>query len=372
MLDSFFASSSYVTPGAAVSASTARCMLVGPPQCGKTSMLFQLALNRASRGLSTLYIACGARDSVEMRPPVRPRLPGPSSDSPLHSTSGTAAGSSEDAMYRALSLIHIKYVSSWPELHEVLATLHLEEATPAAAQDLPRALLIDGLPSLFRNLVRGGGDGRGPALATAVSGPPHSTLPTPSPTKPEQQRLTMFLALALAVAAHAADYLDSPAAVARSPRPLPPDPVLLVVACSTPAPEVEMASRWLPTLLRVAPAAPSAAGGSTSGARGALFSLTQKQNGALGEEEESVCYRYAPGRTLELIGGDAASTAEEPRTPHAGRHAAGAGGSHAVCACASGGGSISGAARRGPVPFTPSSGRALVSGGGHPDVYFVT
>ena len=275
-------------------------------------------------------------------------------------------------MYRALSLIHIKYVSSWPELHEVLATLHLEEATPAAAQDLPRALLIDGLPSLFRNLVRGGGDGRGPALATAVSGPPHSTLPTPSPTKPEQQRLTMFLALALAVAAHAADYLDSPAAVARSPRPLPPDPVLLVVACSTPAPEVEMASRWLPTLLRVAPAAPSAAGGSTSGARGALFSLTQKQNGALGEEEESVCYRYAPGRTLELIGGDAASTAEEPRTPHAGRHAAGAGGSHAVCACASGGGSISGAARRGPVPFTPSSGRALVSGGGHPDVYFVT
>ena len=51
-----------------------RCLLIGPPGSGKTSLLFQHAFNRARRGLSTLYVACGPRDSLTVRPPARPRL----------------------------------------------------------------------------------------------------------------------------------------------------------------------------------------------------------------------------------------------------------------------------------------------------------
>jgi hypothetical protein len=241
--------------------STPRCLLVGPATAGTSSLLFQQAYNRARHGLSTLYVVCGEDDSFATRPPARPRSLGDASD--------------EDDVL--LARIHLKYCATWAALREVLASLHL--AAPAFAAGMPRGLIIDGLSALFA-----------PPKGTSGSGADLSQH-TPSPTKPDQQNSTMFLALALALAAHAADHLDQAAAVAaaaaappqllalpqpghaaplpppHAPSP-PPDPTLLIVACTAPAPELELADRWRLRLLRASPAGRTPCTFSLSAVRG--------------------------------------------------------------------------------------------------------
>ena len=271
----------FPSDGALPPLAVARGVLLGPLSAHTSSLLFQLAYNRARRGLSTLYIACG---DLAGRQTVRPRAL-------------CAVHQNHDAAL--LKLISIKYVTSWSELRTLLSSLHHPAAAPAFAADgLPRGLIIDDLSTLFaRRTTAGGTPSDGVSQAT------------PSPSKPEHQNTTMFLALALAMASHAVDYLDAAsaeaaaAAAATAPPPMPigsmsppppprvaasREPSLLVVACSSPAPEVELASRWLPLVLRTAPA------GRTAGA----YAL-RCCHGALGAAEAELYYRIGPtGLTL--------------------------------------------------------------------------
>ena len=260
-----------------------RCLLVGAAGTGKTSLLLQLALNRARLGLCTLFVSCGP--PLDTRPPARPRVVSESDEA------------SEDVDH-LLRRIYIKHCATWPQLRETLASLHLPAAVPSFAADgPPRGLIVDGLSALFAS--RGAAAGRNDLSQSA-----------PSPSKPEQQRTSMFLALALALAAHAADHLDaaaaaeaaaagaaaasSPVDVASTEPPAPCEPALLVVSCSAPAPEAELAGRWLPTVLRTAP----------TGRQQGTFTLRCRQ-GAPGADEAALTYRFEPGKRLERMRGPA-------------------------------------------------------------------
>jgi hypothetical protein len=296
-LESFFppthpADGGGVTPETAYS----RCLLIGPPTTGKSSLLFQYAFNRARQGLSTLYIICGARDHLLAQPPARPRV------------SAEPCTVYEDEAAHALQLIHIKHVATWSELRDVLAHLHMPEAMPEGVDVLPRGLIIDSLSSLFSPLRE--------AAATASGRGSHQ--PTPSPSRPEQQRVTMFLALALSLAAHAADFLDSvagrgtaqsaTAAVPMGSGSADPGPELttLLISCSTPAPEIEMGGRWLRTLLRVEPALSRGPG---------WYTLSSRIDG-VSADDARVVYRYTPGRRLELFRDGIGFASSESTNPH--------------------------------------------------------
>lgn len=266
-----------------------RILLVAPADAGKTSMLLQLALNRARRGLSSLLVSCGPADGLALHLPARPRL---SSAAPSDTTASSAARAGLDSEEsKLLRLVHIKYVATWPELQQVLASIHLPEARPAAADSLPHSLLIDGLSSLFTSRFE------------AAAGGPGSQAVTPSPSKPEQQSATMFLALALAMAAHAADHLDSVLASGAHARATAgtttanpasaAEPALLVVACSRRhAPEPELAARWLPTLLQAAPA--------SSPREGRQFVVTCRRT--CSTRDEGYCrYVHEPATELKLL-----------------------------------------------------------------------
>ena len=67
------------------------------------------------------------------------------------------------------------------------------------------------------------------------------------------------------------------------------EPALLVVACSSPAPEVELAARWLPMVVRAAPT------GRTAG----TYALRCSQ-GALGAVEDELYYRVGPNGITRL------------------------------------------------------------------------
>jgi hypothetical protein len=223
------------TGDAALATPPARCLLVGPPVCGVSSLLFQHALNRARNGLTTLVILCGP---PEPRPPAKPR-----------------AGEADD-MNELLRMIFVKQVERWDTLRELLAALHLPSSVPPFAKGLPQGLIIGNLSSLFA-----------PSQATATSSQQQQQQQhTPSPSKPAHHHVAMHLALALALAAHAADLLDQstagqppPQDGAAAPPPPPPPPdgalrppaSLLIVSCSgLSAVEVQTSSRWLPTELR--------------------------------------------------------------------------------------------------------------------------
>ena len=270
-----------------------RCLLVGAAGTGKTSLLLQLALNRARLGLCTLFVSCGP--PLDTRPPARPRVVSEADEPP------------EDEEH-LLSRIYIKHCATWPQLREVLTSLHLPAAVPSFAADgPPRGLIVDGLSALFAS--RGAAAARHDLSQSA-----------PSPSKPEQQRTSMFLALALALAAHAADHLDAAAAasaaaaeaaaagasapmdaVASTEPPAPCEPALLVVSCSAPAPEAELAGRWLPTVLRTAP----------TGRQQGTFTLRCRQS-APGADEAALVYRFEPGKRLELMRGPAELLALPP------------------------------------------------------------
>lgn len=262
-----------------------RILLVAPPDGGKTSMLLQLAFNRARRGLSSLVVSCGSAEGLALHPPVRPRLSTGAGTSATPAASA-AASAAEDT--NLLRLVHIKYVATWPELQEVLVSVHVPQAMPATADSLPRAILIDGLSSLFTS------------SSDAAAGGPASHVATPSPSKPEQQHTAMWLALAMAMAAHAADHLDAAAARDPSvdgtapPRAAAPEPALLVVACSRSdsPPEPELASRWLPTLLQATPLPPARESGR-------YVVSCRRTTSTL---EEAYChYVHVPAKELRLL-----------------------------------------------------------------------
>lgn len=305
-MDDFFPATAS-PPMASETLPASRMLLVGPPDSGKTSLLLQLAFNRARRGLTSLLISCGPPDGLAMHPPARPRC---SSSTTGAENSSVTSGAIDPEESRLLRLVHIKYVATWPELQEVLASLHLPEAQPDHAEGLPRGLFIDGLSSLF---LRG---------LDALHGDVSSQVATPSPSKPEQQRATMLLALALALCSHAADYLEAAASRATVPAsaasssgalvpsemlPMPtattPGPpggsiesFLLVVACSTKhAPEDTLAGRWLPVVLKAMPISVSRGGGHSS-----VYTLSLRHSGS-SCNEASCHYKHVPGRSLELL-----------------------------------------------------------------------
>ena len=254
-----------------------RCLLTGPPSCGKTSLLFQYAFNRARRGFTTLYISCGPRDRLALQPPAVPRLfavGDEPSDSSGHQAppigarrprAGHARQGSE--VQRLLRMIYVKHVEGWEQLAKLLGSLHTPDSMPSGVNSLPDGLILDGLMSLF-----------GPdAAAVAIS---TSQQPIPSPNKPSSQHAVMTSSLILALAAHAADFLDSRQAqgcdtdhsigarcnttpvdaTARAieqdltaPQPARPGATPLLVACTVPGLESELASRWLPVQLQVSP-----------------------------------------------------------------------------------------------------------------------
>jgi len=67
-----------------------RLLLTGPLHCGKSSMLLQLAYNRAVQGDASLYI-CAPRERVESHPPVRPH-------------GGSSAASSDEDVLRRIQI----------------------------------------------------------------------------------------------------------------------------------------------------------------------------------------------------------------------------------------------------------------------------
>lgn len=85
-------------------------LLVGPPGCGKTSMLFHCARSLAEAGQVVLLLL--VRRRVEARPPHLPPGASPS-----------------DACY---GLVHVKYVDGGRDLRSFLACAHLCEVHPSA------------------------------------------------------------------------------------------------------------------------------------------------------------------------------------------------------------------------------------------------
>lgn len=155
-------------------------------------------------------------------------------------------------------------------LRELLASIHSPSWRPqGAGPALPHGLIVDGLPLLF-------------APTAANEGPAASqhTPSRPSPSKPAQQGVTMHLSLALAAIVQAADFIDGALGGAAP---------LLLVACAAAALEPELASRWLPAQLLIAPAP-----------RGRAEHVLSCR--AAGEEE--ACAYTFDGRELRLLAVD--------------------------------------------------------------------
>jgi hypothetical protein len=257
-LSTFLPSAAPASSNDNFAASHSRTLLVGPNAACNSSLLLQHCLHRARRGLSTLYVACS---SLEKRPPAKPRL---IREHDLDDDADTST-----SMDELLRRIHIKQVSSWQELRELLCFLHTSELTQYGEAGVPRGLVIDDLSALF---------------ATSAGDHPSQL----SPGVKQQTNTAMFLANALALAANAAEYLDVSEYLDVT------EPSSLLVACSSPAPEVELAERWLPTIVRVAIVKPG------------VFALSCKR-GALGDEEACVHCKYdgkriSPVASVEATG----------------------------------------------------------------------
>ena len=114
-----------------------RCVLVGPPASGKTSLLMQHAFNLAALGRSVLFVC--SQQQLERRPPAQPRA------------TWEAAGETTDQHSRILRRIQIKYVNDESELFLFLSAIQLGAEAP------PDDLLIDDLDTLC--IPSGGGGG---------------------------------------------------------------------------------------------------------------------------------------------------------------------------------------------------------------------
>lgn len=309
LLSSFFPCSS--PSGLPPPPALRRCLLLSRPHAGRSSLLFQMALNRVRRGSPALYIHCGPRAALPGDQPTRPRLPTPDSE---YSLDDEAARAHDEQERKLLRMIHIKYATTWAELREVLKDLHLPAARPAGANQLPNTIIVDGLPSLAT-----------PASASdSAIGAAVAPSPMPSPGKPAAQNAGMYTALGLALAAHAADLLDASSPPA-PPAALPTDaadgilpasatgnstgsaaapcePAMLVVACQSPGPEGELASRWLPTQLRIEPLACPPTTSRRAAAARRLFTLRACRGGAIDDELSRVEYAHTAGRPLEMLG----------------------------------------------------------------------
>ncbi|KAJ3682408.1 hypothetical protein LUZ60_014981 [Juncus effusus] len=114
-------------------------LLSGPPCCGKTSLLFQFAMNRALESSSELVFICNKR-KLETKPPFLSQAIDPSSD--------------------VLERIHIKYVEDYEGIKKYFAAFHLHEIFPSL-------VIIDDFGDFFSdmNCQQKYGNSRGRDLA---------------------------------------------------------------------------------------------------------------------------------------------------------------------------------------------------------------
>lgn len=200
-----------------------RLLITGPSGCGISSMLMQHAFNRARCGFATLYVHCGPREHLYRNPPIHPTT--------IDDLSGTAPYELDAQL---LKLIYIKYAESWAQLREILVNLHLSESVPPFASVQPSGLFIDGLDSL---------------IGAPTGNDAHQT-----PSKfPLHQGSAGSMPLAVALAAHTTDFLGAPTCVAETKdgSTVSSDSAILLIACSSPGPDIGFISRWLPGQLNI-------------------------------------------------------------------------------------------------------------------------
>ncbi|XP_062204856.1 uncharacterized protein LOC133906911 isoform X2 [Phragmites australis] len=108
MMDRFF---SYASTAPRRSEDAGITLLSGPPCCGKTSLLFQFAVNRAAEsGRSVVFICSKGR--LESNPPF--------------------LSQGVDPSMSALHRVQIKYVEDGEEIRNYFAAFHLHDNFPAA------------------------------------------------------------------------------------------------------------------------------------------------------------------------------------------------------------------------------------------------
>ena len=110
----------------------AHCLVYGPKESGKTTLLFQHALSVANRDPSARVMFVCKRDAIEARPPLLQRA----------STLGDGAGR-----------IQMKYLNNDAELRRLGSVIHL-----LPPETLPTLIVIDGMTSFFAPAQ--GGDNR--------------------------------------------------------------------------------------------------------------------------------------------------------------------------------------------------------------------
>ena len=110
----------------------AHCLVYGPKESGKTTLLFQHALSVANRDPSARVMFVCKRDAIEARPPLLQRA----------STLGDGAGR-----------IQLKYLNNDAELRRLGSVIHL-----LPPETLPTLIVIDGMTSFFAPAQ--GGDNR--------------------------------------------------------------------------------------------------------------------------------------------------------------------------------------------------------------------
>jgi len=108
------------------------CLVYGPKESGKTTLLFQHALCVANRDPGARVLFVCKRDAIETRPPLLQRA----------ATLGEGAGR-----------IQMKYLNNDAELRRLGSVMHL-----LPPEDLPTLIVVDGVTSFFAPAQ--GGDNR--------------------------------------------------------------------------------------------------------------------------------------------------------------------------------------------------------------------
>ncbi|CAL9078520.1 unnamed protein product [Musa textilis] len=148
MLESFF--SARPRQGGAPEAVPSITLLSGPPSCGKTSLLFQFAINRASETNGDVVFICNKR-RLEYKPPFLSQA-----------FSLSLSLIDIDPAAELLERVQMKYIEDYEGITKYFAAFHLYKS-------FPTAIIIDDFGDLFidRSCQHKYGNARGRDLAMA-------------------------------------------------------------------------------------------------------------------------------------------------------------------------------------------------------------